>query len=47
MVDPPVHRGVWAGVAPLAPGRYLLEIKAPADDGFRVDTTYHLEATAG
>ncbi|MFJ4777930.1 hypothetical protein [Streptomyces sp. NPDC088762] len=38
--------GVWAGVAPLRPGQYVLEIKAAADNGFWIDTTYHLEVTA-
>ncbi|MCB5168423.1 hypothetical protein LG634_26815 [Streptomyces bambusae] len=36
--------GVWTGLAPLVPGEYVLEIKALADDGFWVDTTYHLAA---
>ncbi|MET9600456.1 hypothetical protein [Streptomyces sp. NPDC006459] len=38
--------GIWAAVAPLTPGQYVLEIKATAHNGFCVDTTYHLEATA-
>ncbi|MFJ4862164.1 hypothetical protein [Streptomyces sp. NPDC088748] len=38
--------GIWAAVAPLTPGQYVLEIKATTHNGFRVDTTYHLEATA-
>ncbi|MFD7893797.1 hypothetical protein [Streptomyces sp. NPDC059743] len=37
--------GIWAGIAPLAPGQYVLEIKADTGDGFWVDTTYHLRAT--
>ncbi|MER7758707.1 hypothetical protein [Streptomyces sp. NPDC097619] len=38
--------GLWAGLAPLTPGQYVLEIKATATNGFHVDTTYHLEVTA-
>ncbi|MFD9257500.1 hypothetical protein [Streptomyces sp. NPDC059538] len=38
--------GIRAAVAPLTPGQYVLEIKATAHNGFCVDTTYHLEATA-
>ncbi|WP_194818505.1 hypothetical protein [Nocardia sp. XZ_19_385] len=34
--------GLWAGLAPLAPGQYVLEIKASTEGGFWVDTTYHL-----
>ncbi|MEV5243071.1 hypothetical protein AB0K89_28745 [Streptomyces cinnamoneus] len=34
--------GLWAGLAPLAPGQYVLEIKARTTGGFWVDTTYHL-----
>ncbi|MFC9586753.1 hypothetical protein ACFVJ8_28565 [Streptomyces yangpuensis] len=37
--------GLWAGIAPLQPGEYVLEIKAKAHGGFWVDTTYHLEVT--
>ncbi|WP_254407038.1 hypothetical protein [Streptomyces sp. GMY02] len=37
--------GIWAGIAPLAPGQYVLEIKASTVEGFWVDTTYHLSAT--
>ncbi|MEU5051286.1 hypothetical protein [Streptomyces sp. NPDC021096] len=38
--------GLWAGLAPLAPGQYVLEIKARTTGGFWVDTTYHLTAEA-
>ncbi|KIF02286.1 hypothetical protein PL81_30775 [Streptomyces sp. RSD-27] len=38
--------GIWGGIAPLAPGEYVLEIKAASTTGFWVDTTYHLEAQA-
>ncbi|MEV6280110.1 hypothetical protein [Nocardia sp. NPDC051832] len=34
--------GLWAGLAPLTPGQYVLEIKASTKDEFWVDTTYHL-----
>ncbi|MFC5071237.1 hypothetical protein ACFPN0_06570 [Kitasatospora cinereorecta] len=36
--------GVRGGMAPLLPGQYVLEIRANATKGFRVDTTYHLES---
>ncbi|MFG3345230.1 hypothetical protein ACGF1Z_09200 [Streptomyces sp. NPDC048018] len=39
--------GVWAGIAPLTPGQYVLEIKGRATSGFWVDTTYHLTVTPG
>ncbi|WP_424216629.1 hypothetical protein ACN20G_31380 (plasmid) [Streptomyces sp. BI20] len=35
--------GVWGGIAPLAPGEYVVEIRGESDTGFLVDTTYHLE----
>ncbi|MEU5162450.1 hypothetical protein AB0G74_22975 [Streptomyces sp. NPDC020875] len=38
--------GIWGGITPLVPGQYVLEIKGANTDGFRVDTTYHLESTA-
>ncbi|MEU3603003.1 hypothetical protein ABZ714_30490 [Streptomyces sp. NPDC006798] len=38
--------GIWGGVTPLVPGQYVPEIKAANTDGFRGDTTYHLESTA-
>jgi hypothetical protein len=34
--------GIWGGIAPLTPGHYVLEIKGSTQDGFWVDTTYHL-----
>lgn len=37
--------GLWSGLAPLAQGQYVLEIKASTGDGFWVDTTYHLDVT--
>ncbi|WP_246095077.1 hypothetical protein [Streptomyces roseicoloratus] len=37
--------GVWAGIAPLTPGQYVLEIKGSTSGGFWIDTTYHLTAT--
>ncbi|MER7622187.1 hypothetical protein [Streptomyces sp. NPDC126503] len=45
-VTPRVAWGLWSALAPLTPGQYVLEIKADTGDGFRVDTTYHLTATA-
>ncbi|MFJ9041095.1 hypothetical protein ACIRF8_31565 [Streptomyces sp. NPDC102406] len=38
--------GLWGVLAPLIPGQYVLEIKADTGEGFWVDTTYHLTATA-
>ncbi|WP_405463411.1 hypothetical protein OG783_03455 [Streptomyces jietaisiensis] len=38
--------GVWGGLAPLAPGQYVLEISGRSSNGFWVDTTYHLNAQA-
>ncbi|MEV0090745.1 hypothetical protein [Streptomyces sp. NPDC050738] len=35
--------GIWGGIAPLAAGQFVLEIKGEATNGFYVDTTYHLE----
>ncbi|MFF4174236.1 hypothetical protein [Streptomyces sp. NPDC001744] len=43
---PRVAWGLWSALAPLAPGQYVLEIKADTGDGFRVDTTYHLSVAA-
>lgn len=37
--------GLWAGLNPLSPGQYVLEIKANTTTGFGVDTTYHLTVT--
>ncbi|MEU8518256.1 hypothetical protein [Streptomyces sp. NBC_01216] len=34
--------GLWAGLDPLLPGGYVLEIKGRATNGFWVDTVYHL-----
>ncbi|MFI1256257.1 hypothetical protein ACH4U6_21120 [Streptomyces netropsis] len=34
--------GLWAGLAPLVPGQYVLEINASTTGGFWVATTYHL-----
>ncbi|MEV7729467.1 hypothetical protein AB0P15_32845 [Streptomyces sp. NPDC087917] len=42
---PRVAWGLWTTLDPLAPGEYVLSVKARAGD-FRVDTTYHLEAVA-
>lgn len=42
--DPALRVGVRGGMAPLLPGQYVLEIRANATKGFRVDTTYHLES---
>ncbi|MGW1885004.1 hypothetical protein [Streptomyces sp. NPDC001970] len=39
--------GIWAGIAPLAPGQYVLEIKGSTTGGFWVDTTYHLTVVRG
>jgi hypothetical protein len=39
--------GLWAGLTPLIPGEYVLEIKAAALNGLVVDTTYHLTVTDG
>ncbi|MEV4424357.1 hypothetical protein ACN9M0_11025 [Streptomyces sp. R-07] len=39
--------GIWAGLAPLLPGQYVLEIKAATTGGFGVDTTYHLTVVDG
>ncbi|MEU2549730.1 hypothetical protein ABZ618_30615 [Streptomyces roseolus] len=39
--------GLWSTLAPLVPGHYVLEIKGTTAEGFQVDTTYHLTATAG
>ncbi|MFE0577739.1 hypothetical protein [Streptomyces sp. NPDC058874] len=40
---PWVAWGLWSAIDPLAPGEYVLSIKAQSGD-FWVDTTYHLEA---
>ncbi len=40
---PRVAWGQWCALDPLAPGQYVLSIKAKAGD-FWVDTTYHLDA---
>ncbi|MFE6866763.1 hypothetical protein ACFVFS_09415 [Kitasatospora sp. NPDC057692] len=40
---PRVAWGLWCALDPLAPGQYVLSIKADAG-GFLVDTTYHLDA---
>ncbi|MFJ6798811.1 hypothetical protein [Streptomyces sp. NPDC091268] len=42
---PRVAWGLWSTIDPLAPGDYVLSIKARSG-GFWVDTTYHLEAVA-
>ncbi|MER7520880.1 hypothetical protein [Streptomyces sp. NPDC126499] len=39
--------GIWAGLAPLLPGQYVLEIKAASTGDFWVDTTYHLTVVGG
>ncbi|MFE6750242.1 hypothetical protein ACFVGM_30625 [Kitasatospora purpeofusca] len=40
---PRVAWGQWCALDPLAPGQYVLSIKARAGE-FSVDTTYHLDA---